>query len=301
MKAMDDKLIVFKSDAIYYIAGSGPNNLGEQNTFIEPELISSDVGCIDRNSVTLTPAGLMFKSRKGIYILGRNLQTQYIGAAVEEFNNLKVTSASVIPKEDQVIMTTTDKALVFDFFVNQWTTYTNHEAQAATTLNSEYYYLRTNGDIYKQNKQSFSDNGSPIRMKIKTGWLSFAGMQGYKRIYKMLLLGNFKSNHKIRIKAYYNFIEAATQQAIIDASDFIDSTPYGGNSPYGSGSPYGSEGNVYQFRLDFEKQKCQSIKIEIDTIESSDDEGLELKNMTFEVGGKQGLFKNSETSSYGTD
>ena len=69
LKGMDDKLIIFKRNAIFYLAGDGPNNLGEQDTFIEPQLISSDVGCTVKNSVVLGPQGIFFKSNKGIFQL----------------------------------------------------------------------------------------------------------------------------------------------------------------------------------------------------------------------------------------
>jgi hypothetical protein len=69
LKAMDDKLIIFKENAIFYLSGDGPNNLGQQDTFIEPQLISSDIGCSVKNSVVLTPAGIFFKSHKGIHLL----------------------------------------------------------------------------------------------------------------------------------------------------------------------------------------------------------------------------------------
>ena len=69
LKKMDDKLIIFKERAIYMITGEGPNNLGEQNNFIEPQLISTDVGCKFTNSVVFMPKGLMFMSHKGIFLL----------------------------------------------------------------------------------------------------------------------------------------------------------------------------------------------------------------------------------------
>jgi len=89
---MDEKYIIFKEDGIFYLAGGGPNNLGEQDTFIDPEQIATDVGCVDPNSVVLSPLGLFFKSKKGVYLLSRSLQTAYIGEPIDKFNNLTITS-----------------------------------------------------------------------------------------------------------------------------------------------------------------------------------------------------------------
>lgn len=312
---MDEKLIFFKEGAIFYLAGGGPNNLGEQDTFIDPEQIATDVGCISQNSVVLTPFGLFFKSRKGIYVLTPSLQTQYVGQQVEEFNDLTITSAEVKTDLNHVIFTTSDgQALVFNYFLQFWSTYTNHRGISSQVLGSDYYYIRPTYEIYKEDRTSFSDNGSVIKLRLETSWLSFAGLQGFQRIYKMLILGAYKSTHQLLIKVAYNFIEAFTQQKLIDTADFTDDQRYGDDSPYGDDTainadeptlpqvqPYGGEGNQYQARLDFKRQKCESIKISIEDVQSVPGEGLSLSALTLDVGGKQGVYKINQRQVYGTE
>lgn len=306
LKAMDEKLIIFKESAIFYLSGDGPNNAGQQDTFIKPELVSSDIGCININSVVLTPSGLMFKSRKGIYLLTRQLQLTYIGANVEEFNDLKVSSAVVIPEENQVRFTTEDgDALVFNYFVSQWATFTNHKALSAVAINFDYYYLRLDGTIYQEDTDSFTDNGTAINMKLRTGWVSFAGVQGFQRVYKLLLLGEYKSPHKIRVRVAYDFREAFVQEVTADINSFTDNTRYGDYSPYGEPTdvPYGSNGNQHQIRVDLKRQKCQSIRIQIEEIQNDEQnfgEGLRLSNIMFEVGEKRGVNKIDTAQKFGT-
>ena len=123
LASMDEKLIVFEEDATFFIAGTGPNNLGQQNDFTTPERISTDVGCVDPKSVVLTPDGLMFKSRKGIYLLSRQLSVSYIGAAVEAYNGLNFTSAKVVGELNQVRFTTSDgDCLVYNYVYKFWAT-----------------------------------------------------------------------------------------------------------------------------------------------------------------------------------
>lgn len=300
--SLDDKLVIFKETAIFFLSGDGPNNLGEQDNFIEPELISADVGCINPESVVLTPDGLMFKSKKGIYVLSRALQPIYIGAPVEDYNNLTIKSADLIADKNQVVFATIDgNALVYNYFVKKWTTFSNHRAKSATVLNNEYYYLRTDNDIFVQN-EGYTDNGSHIKLKMVTSWMSFAGVQNFQRVYKALILGNYKSAHKLNIKVAYNFIEAFTQEKVVDVSDFITESIYGTTSAtYGSETPYGGSGAQYQIRLDFKKQKCQSIKISIEDIQDSNyGEGVELSNLLVVVGAKRGEFKVDQSRTYGT-
>ena len=48
---LDDFVIIFKNRAIFAFSGEGPNNLGEQNDFRPPQLVTADTGCTDSNSV----------------------------------------------------------------------------------------------------------------------------------------------------------------------------------------------------------------------------------------------------------
>jgi hypothetical protein len=293
--SMDEKLIVFETDAIFQIAGNGPNNLGQQNSFTTPERVSTDVGCLDPKSVVLTPDGLMFKSRKGIYLLSRGLGLSYIGAPVEAFNALTISSAKVVAELNQVRFTTIDgDCLVYNYVYKFWATFTNHKALSAEVINNNYYYLRTNAELYKENRLSFSDAGVPIKLRVEVGWISFGVLQGFSRVYKMLFLGDWLSKHKLLVKVGYNFNEAWTQSVLIDpAVAEIDAVAYGDDSPYGEpvAKPYGGAGTAYQGRVNFKQQKCQSIKLEIEDVQENAGEGFSLSQLTFEVGGKGGLFK----------
>ncbi len=300
--SMDEKLIVFENDAIFYIAGQGPTNTGEQDNFILPERISIEVGCTEPSSLCLTPEGLMFKSRKGIYLLTRSLQLQYIGAPVQEYNHLNITSARTVAQFNQVRFTTSDgECLVYNYFVQKWATFTNHEGLSAETIENDYYYLRTDGELFKENQASYSDNGSAISLVLETAWMSLAGLQGFQRAYKMLILGSYKSPHKLLVQAGYDFNEAWVQEKLIDPdAAFIDASIYGEDSPYGSGSPYGGNGSVYQARFDFKKQKCQSIKLRIQDKLADSGEGLSLSGFTLQVGGKVGTAKLPANRKFGT-
>jgi hypothetical protein len=300
LASMADKLIIFKNTSIFYLSGGGPNNQGEQDTFIEVELVSSDVGCVDQNSVVLMPSGLMFKSEKGIFLLDPTLTTSYIGAPIEDYNDLNVKAATFIPNKNQVMFITSGDALIYNYFSNQWATFTNHQGISATVLNNDLYYIRNNNDVFKS-ASHFTDNGSFIRLRMETSWMSFAGVQGYQRVYRALLLGKYKSAHKLTMEAAYNFIDAYIESKTVDASDFTTDSVYGESATYGSESPYGGTGNQYQFRLDFAKQKCESIRLRITESQDSDyGEGLQMSNILIIVGAKASEFKPSQSRIYGS-
>ena len=133
---MDDKLIVFKETALGYINGIGPDNTGANNQYSDFILINSTVGCTNQQSIVFTPGGLIFQSNKGIWLLGRDLSTQYIGAPVEAFNSNRVTSAVTIPASNQVRLTLDNgMALMYDYYVGQWATFSNIYAVSSTIYN----------------------------------------------------------------------------------------------------------------------------------------------------------------------
>jgi hypothetical protein len=300
--SMDEKLVVWAKDATFFINGSGPNNLGQNDNFSLPERVSIDVGCTEPASVVLTPDGLMFKSRKGIYLLSRGLQLEYIGAPVEEYNDLVISSAKVVPKLNQVrFTTTTGDCLVYNYFLKLWCTFDNHQGLSAETIDDNYYYIRSDSQLFKENYTSYADNGSPISIAIETGWMSFNELQGFQRVYKMLLLATYKSEHQLRVQVAYDFNDAWVQEVIITpTAEFLSGTTYGEDSPYGSGTPYGGDGDVYQARFDFARQKCQAFKMRISDVQAVAGEGLSLSVFTLQVGAKTGLNKPGQNRVFGT-
>ena len=320
LKRMDDKLIIFKERAIYMLTGEGPNNLGEQNDYIEPQLITSDVGCKFTNSVAFMPKGLMFMSQKGIFLLNRSLGLEYIGAPAEDYKDLTITKTTVVPKKSEVRFLASDgPTAIYNYFLNMWYTYTNHRGNSSAMLGDDYCLATFKNEVYKQVSTTASFGGSMVPIKVETGWLSFAGIQGFQRVYRMLLLGEYKSPHKLLIKIAYNYDDVWQQEKLIDVTSYTESYTYGNPSTgtqntYGDPSgtsaiAYGGKDNTqYQIRLNFAKQKCESIKICIEEIEGSNSAGnpesagpgFTLSNLSFIVGTKEGDFKIKQSRVFGS-
>jgi hypothetical protein len=300
---LDDKLIIFKRSSLFILSGNGPNDLGQQDDFGSPDRIASDVGCVDPSSIVITPKGLMFKSEKGIYLLDRGSSLSYIGVEVEAYNSLTVTAATLIPNNNQVRFLTSDKlALVYDLYLERWSIFDNHNGKDAEILINNYVYLRNDGLIFYEDG-SYLDNGQPISLQVDTGWLSFAGVQGFQRVYKMLGLGEFYSQHKLMIECAFNYNPSFINQTIIDSESFVNSKTYGDSATYGSDVLYGGPGllNAYQFRTDMKVQKAQSIRVKITELQNDTyGRGLSLSNLNFEVGLKSGTGKVNQSQTFGT-
>lgn len=262
---MDDKLVIFKKDAIYYLNGAGPDNTGANSQYSQPAIITSTVGCTNTNSIVFTDNGLMFQSDKGIWLLGRNLQTQYIGAAVEGFVlGNTVTSAIVIPETTQVRFTLSSGITVmYDYFYGQWGTFSNTPAISSTLYQGLHTYLNKYGEVVRETPGKYLDLTTPVVMSFETSWLNLAALQGYERFYYFYLLGKYLSPHLIEIGLSYNYIDSVREVIPIRPLNFSSSVP----SPYGDQSaPFGAAPNLENWRISPQLQKCQSFRITLNEI-----------------------------------
>jgi hypothetical protein len=287
---IDDKLLVFKNSQIFYIVGQGPTNTGLNNDLSDAILITTDAGCIDPRSVVGSPVGILFKSRKGIYLIDRSLAVVYIGAAVEAYNSDNITSATLSADVNQVRFTLeSGVTLVYDYFVQQWGVFTNSHAVDSLIWNGSTMLLRADGKVLEETSGVYTDDGQPIHLKLATSWFSFAQVQGFQRVRRAELLGAWKSPHQLKISVCYDFDDTVVQEVLVNSTT---PTTFGGASPYGAGS-YGGQFQLYQWRIDLARQKCQAVKFIIEDLPSvtGSGEGLSLSSLAFEVGAKQGLNK----------
>lgn len=293
LSSMDDKLIIFKRDAIYYVTGNGPDITGANNDYGDPVFVTSSVGCTNQNSIVLMPDGLMFQSDKGIWILKRDLSTFYIGAGVEAFNSVEVLSALTIPGTNQVRFTLEGQnpTLMYDYYFQQWGEFAGIPGLSSTLYQGLHTFINQYGEVYQESAGVYLDGSRPVIMSFTTAWAKLAGLQGFQRVYFFYLLGKFLSPHKLTLNIAYDYNPSPTQQVIISPINF--SGFYGDDPIYGDQTPYGGPGSVEQWRVFLTQQKCESIQISL--LESFDDSyntaagaGLTLSGINLIYGVKKG-------------
>lgn len=292
LTAMDDKLIIFKQNAIYYINGVGPDNTGANSQFSEPVFITSTVGCSNPKSIVFMPNGIMFQSDKGIWLLGRDLSTSYIGNPVEDFNNGLVQSAVNVPGTNQVRFTMdSGVTLMYDYFYNQWGTFINVPAISSTLYQNLHTYINTRGQVFQETPGLYLDGSNPVLMSFKTGWFNLAGLQGFQRAYFFYLLGVYYTPHKIQIQVAYDYKEGPTQTSVITPDNYA--APYGDETLWGGGGPWGGSSAIEQWRVFMNQQKCESFQLIVNEIFDASlgvkaGAGFTLSGLTLVVGNKKG-------------
>lgn len=296
--SQDDRVILFKESAIFVFSGDGPSPSGDTSVggFTLPQLVTSDVGCTEPNSIVLTPNGHMFQTTKGIYQLGRDGSISYIGAPVEAFNAQRIVRAQVMPDRTQVVFVTdAGTALLYDYLFNQWSTFSNHEGLDAVVVDNTFHYLRLDGTVYREMIGSYNDNGLKIRMRIETAELHMQPqLQGFQRFWYAHLLGTWVSPHQLGVSYRTDYTDSWSDPYWLDATgatsptgwitganaqviglDPIGGTNYGdgnyGDGPYGGIAP-----GVYQFRIGL-NEKGQAIQFRFEDFQASDVEGASFE------------------------
>lgn len=285
----DDRLIVWTDRAIYTFAGDGPNVDGSTSDlgsgFSRVQTVPTDVGCTEPASVVLTPNGYMFKSAKGYYLLGNDFSVAYVGSKVEAFNAQTVRRATLLPDRTQVvILTDSGSTLLYDHLFNEWSTFTNHEGHDSAVVSNQYYYLRTDGRVFRETVGEYSDAGVRIRLRLETAWIHMVEhLSGFQKFWNFHLLGTWSSAHQLGVQYQTDYTHGWTDAVWFDAtgessgtgwisgSNVVGVEPISGSDygdgEYGDGSYGGTSPGEYAWRLDL-YETGQSIQFRFEDFEA---------------------------------
>jgi hypothetical protein len=305
---IDDKCVLFKPTSLFYFVGDGPNATGSGNDFTPASQIPSAVGTAEPRSVVGFQNGAIFKSLQGWYLIDRSLNATYIGADVEAYNNDTVVSATLMEDSTEIrIVLSSNVAIVYDWFIGKWMVHKNYTSVSASNYNNAYTRILSSGELIQED-DSFSDNGQYIPLKMQTSWLSFAGLQGFQRVYKLIILGDYVSAHAIRVSIQYDFNPNTFQTVEFNPATILDSTnTFGSGTPYGTDSPDNVFGGIsfansqnYQWRIFTTIQKCETIQITIEDVYTGTiGESFSLSGLAFEVGVEGGVMRLPASRSFG--
>lgn len=286
----DNRVVLWTERGIYTFAGDGPDQTGATDTsgFSSVQVIPSDVGCTDPQSIVRTPNGDMFKSGKGIYLLGNDFSTSYIGAPVEKYNSQTIRRGIALPNRTQVVfLTDSGLTLLFDYLFSQWSTFTNHTGLDAAVVSDQLYYLRTDGRMFAETIGVFSDAGTRIRLRLETAWIHMTDqLQGFHSFSCIHLLGTWVSAHQLGIQYQTDYTPGWTDSVWYDATGLsssagwitgsganpvgqepISGTQYG-DGQYGDGQYGGTAPGEYVWRLDL-YETGESIQFRFEDFEAA--------------------------------
>ncbi len=281
---LNETLVVFCETSIWALPGDGYDNLGEGNNYGPARIISSDVGAVSHDAIALTPQGILFKSSKGWYQLGRGWDVQYVGGPVSSFDADTIAAIHVLETKHQVrILGSSSRMLVWDYLVGQWSEWTIADGVHAAIWDGTYHYASSSAVKAEQSTYSAVD----YAIDVETAWIKLAGYMGFQRIWRLQVLGEYRSAHDLRIRVARDY------------SDSDSSGPTWVDDVYWS-PEVTTVGGRLQARIGLAPpQQCEAIKVRItdyadgSTTNPPAGEALKLTALALEVGIKpRHLYRN---------
>jgi hypothetical protein len=193
---VSDALIVFRATAVYALPGSGlTNTLGGQN-YGPPRIISQDIGAVNHEAVALTPAGVMFKSRKGWFLLTPDLGLKYIGGKVLAFDDEVILGIDVVETQHHVRVLSAARMLTWDYLVGEWSEWTVTDGLHSTVWQGRHVYLAAAG----VRVQSDSFAGVTYGTDVELAWVKPSDLQGSQAVRRIMALGETRGAHLVRVR-----------------------------------------------------------------------------------------------------
>lgn len=224
IKALDDKLVVFKRDAVYIVTGQGPDPTG-QNDGYQVNSVAVGVGTVNPQSIAvigLGEPGIVFQStsqRAGFFLLDRGVSLQYIGAQVQQYDET-VTAAVLIPGQSQVrFYTASGRTLAYDLVGKIWSTFTGQPALHAACWADDFaaYARSATADVVVEDPTgaTYLEAGTQYGMHVVTPWIQLSSLNGFERFFRIQGVGVTAGAHTLRVRLYRNFDDAT---AFVDES-----------------------------------------------------------------------------------
>jgi hypothetical protein len=227
---MDGRLFIFKRDSVFVVDGDGPpENGGNGTEYSPPQRLATDFGCINQKSITITPDGIIFQSARGIEMLTRALQVEWIGARVQQtVSTYNTCHGTCIDAKGRVYISMSNgvngKVLVYDTVLHCWSTMTLNTGTANAII--EGLTLATIGTaevvcVTDSSARSFYldsatglDNTAEVVGTYETGWMHASGPQGRQSMKAILGLLKKRDNHRVEMSIAEDYTDTYVKTEI---------------------------------------------------------------------------------------
>lgn len=191
---MDDKLVVFKRNAIYIVQGGetlGNNGAGQ---FPVVTRVDGDLGAIVGSPIVSCGSEVYFVADRGIYSIDRAVNVSWVGAEVDQYLHQPlvqtvetVTDGVFVSEANEVRFTTTTYVLVYNRDAKTWVRWTGLSGMTrALVIGGRMVLFRaSNGTVWREGDHTqTTDQGTAYSGTIRSAWIRPAGLAGRLRLYK---------------------------------------------------------------------------------------------------------------------
>ena len=290
LSSMDEKLLIFKEDRCLAVSGEGVNRTGSGNGYEQARLISSSVGCVDNRIMKMIPMGMLFLSKQGIHLLGRDERLNFIGERVRYYTDTYTYTGLSVDSIGHVAVFTSASgpALVYDYMYDQWGTWTGayDSISSIVGLNDRLAVIDSSGniDISDDSSTNYLDDSTSYSIKLETSWISLNKLLGYQRVYDVRIMMDNISDHTLRVKTAYD-----RSPYWVDSQTFDSTTleEWGESAHFGAMSDSADRDEEYVVELGVSQSRCEAIRFQItdeDPAVGSTAQALTISGMALRVG-----------------
>jgi hypothetical protein len=324
LEVLDGTLYIFREDRIYGAGGEPPTDNGAAGGLGVPRLLSSDVGCVEANSIVATSLGVFFQSRRGIELLTRSGSVVWVGEAIQRtLATYPIVTSAVLDAQNSLVrfsLTTSESAgaastsgrdAIYDLTLQSWISIDNKagviNGQTGTGVGSQdacmvkisgswrYAWLGQDGIVHYERLTSdgsaYLDDSTWITVLVETSWFKLGGLQGQQHLNRVLLLARKSSDVSVSISLAYNY-ETTYRTATTYSAATVNTLLTGGWP-------------ITQLKHDpHDDAECQSVRVRISDATPADSgtsvgtgKGAALLGLTLDITPKPGVFDVPEGAS----
>lgn len=247
LATMDGQVYAFTASHIYSSSGDPPNDnatLGGLGPFRK---LGHAGGCINARSICQTPAGVVYRSDRGIELLTRGGGVVWIGERVHDtLASYPYVSAAVYDERAGLVRVSLAAAeasglvsgngvdLVWDPVNDVWESKDVKYGTSATQASQDaclvtyagtagrYAWLSTGGTVYIERLSSDAsaclDGSTWATQRAVTPWVHIAGLNGEQFLDQVLLLAKWATGHDITISLAFDFSASYTSTKTFTAA-----------------------------------------------------------------------------------
>lgn len=283
LQQMDGALYIFKSNSIWTVYGDVPSSTGQGGTLSTPSLVFNGVGCSDSRSVVLTSKGILFKGAKGVYLLMRNQELNFLGQGPYADRQIKIVGSGIGETQAEAYFVHANgQVWVLNLDLNAWYEWSYSQPIRAGVVANGALTVLSDTQIAQISTSSVVDQplspapATSITQDIVTGWLRTDGIQGFHRLKKVSFLIDALAATTLTIDVYTDYNDTTpTQTVIVNTNDLALSAA--GNRA---------------FEMHIKQQKAACTKFRIRT----NGYGVKFSGATLAVAVKSGLAKNTSNT-----
>lgn len=251
LAAMDEKLVAFRRARVGIVAGNPPNDLLNGST-LQSAMLPLSQGALSMDGIASAAEGLFFVGPRGIHLLSRGTELQYVGAPVEgSLGSGTVYGCQTMSGQTQVRWAYTGGVLVLDTLTGQWS---RHSGLTPTDIalygDLAVYIDGTQTTVTVETPGTYLDGSTAVAQVVELPWLQPAGPLAWIRALHLHLVGTLLDDCLWRLEVYRDG----------GASVAIQHIDFGLNSTFTDDDALGSSANI---RLEVSHDMCRSMKFKL--------------------------------------